>query len=100
MRTFVPAPVEQTGPPPATVVPARITHRAHGWSVTGMVVLGVAASMAGARPLTAPRARRATTDGRAGTRASRTTACLLPRTHGTPAARSDGGPAWRGDYLL
>lgn len=49
MRTFVPAPVEQTGPPPATVVPARITHRAHGWSVTGMVVLGVAASMAAAQ---------------------------------------------------
>ncbi|PZF56941.1 hypothetical protein DEJ23_08245 [Curtobacterium sp. MCSS17_008] len=49
MRAFLPAPVEQEGPPPATVVPARITHRPHGWSVVGMIVLGVLASMAGAR---------------------------------------------------
>ncbi|WIJ46215.1 hypothetical protein [Curtobacterium citreum] len=49
MRAFLPEPVVQDGPPPATVVPAVITHRAHGWSVVGMIVLGVAASMAGAR---------------------------------------------------
>lgn len=49
MRAFLPAPVEQDGPPPATVVAAPITHRAHGWVVTGMIVLGVLASMAAAQ---------------------------------------------------
>ncbi len=49
MRAYLPAPVEQDGPPPATVVPARITHRAHGWSVVGMIVLGLLATMAAAQ---------------------------------------------------
>lgn len=49
IRAFVPAPPTQDGPPPATVTAAPITHRAHGWTVLGMIVLGVAASMASAR---------------------------------------------------
>lgn len=49
LREHVPAPVGHDGPPPATVVAAPIRHRAHGWSVTAMIVLGVAASMAAAQ---------------------------------------------------
>jgi len=49
MRAFVPAPAEHDGPPPATVTAAPITHRAHGWSVVAMIVLGLVASMAAAQ---------------------------------------------------
>jgi len=49
LRAHVPAPVVHDGPPPATVEAATITHRAHGWSVTAMIVLGIAASMAAAQ---------------------------------------------------
>jgi hypothetical protein len=49
LRAHVPAPVVQDGPPPATVEAATIVHRVHGWTVTAMIVLGVAASMAGAQ---------------------------------------------------
>ncbi|QCR42834.1 hypothetical protein C1N91_04010 [Curtobacterium sp. SGAir0471] len=49
LRAHVPSPVVHDGPPPATVQAAIITHRVHGWSVTAMIVLGVAASMAAAQ---------------------------------------------------
>jgi len=49
MRALVPAPVEQDGPPPATVTAAPITHRAHGWTIVAMIVLGVVATMAAAQ---------------------------------------------------
>ena len=49
VRALVPAVVATDGPPPATVVAQPITHRAHGWSVVAMIVLGVAASMAAAQ---------------------------------------------------
>ena len=49
MRAFVPAPPAHDGPPPATVTAAPITHRAHGWTVVGLIVLGVVATMAAAQ---------------------------------------------------
>ncbi|MGN8050704.1 hypothetical protein ACTJKO_13555 [Curtobacterium sp. 22159] len=49
IRAFVPAPVAQDGPPPATVTAAPITHRAHGWTIVAMIVLGVGATMAAAQ---------------------------------------------------
>jgi hypothetical protein len=49
MRAFVPARPGQDGPPPATVTAAPITHRAHGWTVLAMIVLGVVATMAAAQ---------------------------------------------------
>ncbi|WP_144755276.1 hypothetical protein [Curtobacterium pusillum] len=49
MRAFVPAPPAQNGRPPATVTAAPITHRAHGWTVVGLIVLGVVATMAAAQ---------------------------------------------------
>lgn len=49
VRAFVPAPVVHDGAPPATVTAAPIVHRVHGWAVTALVVLGIAASLAGAR---------------------------------------------------
>jgi hypothetical protein len=48
MRAFAPVPVVVDGPPPASVVPAPITHRVHGWTIAALVVLGIAASVAGA----------------------------------------------------
>lgn len=47
--TRVPVVTVQDGPPPATVAALPIVHRAHGWSILAMVVLGVAASLAAAR---------------------------------------------------
>ncbi|WP_144710707.1 hypothetical protein [Curtobacterium pusillum] len=49
MRAFVPVRPEQDGPPPATVVAAPITHRAHGWTVLAMIVLGFAATVTAAQ---------------------------------------------------
>lgn len=49
IRAFVPAPPVHDGPPPATVTAAPITHRAHGWTVLAMIVLGVVATMAAAQ---------------------------------------------------
>ncbi|PZE86501.1 PH domain-containing protein [Curtobacterium sp. MCBD17_032] len=49
IRAFVPAPAVHDGAPPATVTAAPIVHRAHGWAITALVVLGIAASLAGAR---------------------------------------------------
>lgn len=49
IRAFVPAPPAQDGPPPATVTAAPITHRAHGWTVLAMIVLGVVATMTAAQ---------------------------------------------------
>jgi hypothetical protein len=49
IRTFVPAPIEYDGAPPATVTAAPIVHRVHGWAITALVVLGIAGSLAGAR---------------------------------------------------
>jgi hypothetical protein len=49
MRARIPVDAPTDAPPPATVTPAPIVHRAHGWAVTALVVLGIAASMAGAR---------------------------------------------------
>lgn len=49
IRARVPVDAPTDTAPPATVTPAPIVHRAHGWAVTALVVLGIAASMAGAR---------------------------------------------------
>jgi hypothetical protein len=49
IRARIPVDAPTDAPPPATVTPAPIVHRAHGWAVTALVVLGIAASMAGAR---------------------------------------------------
>jgi hypothetical protein len=49
MRAFVPAAPAQDGPPPATVTAAPITHRAHGWTIVGLIVFGVVATMAAAQ---------------------------------------------------
>lgn len=49
MRAFVPTPDAQDGPPPATVTAAPITHRAHAWTIVGMIVLGLVATMAAAQ---------------------------------------------------
>lgn len=49
IRAFVPTPPAADGPPPATVTAAPIAHRAHGWTVTGMIVLGLVASTAAAQ---------------------------------------------------
>ncbi|QKS17212.1 hypothetical protein HUN59_14265 [Curtobacterium sp. Csp2] len=49
MRAHLPAPVTPVGPPPATVVPQIVAHRTHGWTVTALIVLGIAASMAAAQ---------------------------------------------------
>ncbi|WP_439694007.1 hypothetical protein ACRQ4B_07195 [Curtobacterium sp. SP.BCo] len=49
IRASVPAPPAQDGPPPSTVTAAPITHRAHGWTVLAMIVLGVVATMAAAQ---------------------------------------------------
>ena len=49
IRAFVPAPPAQDGPPPATVTAAPITHRPHAWTIVGMIVLGVVATMAAAQ---------------------------------------------------
>lgn len=45
----VPVAARQDGPPPATVTALPIVHRAHGWTILAMIVLGVAASMSAAR---------------------------------------------------
>lgn len=49
IRARIPVDAPTDAAPPATVTPAPIVHRAHGWAVTAMIVLGIAASMAGAR---------------------------------------------------
>lgn len=49
VRALVPAAAVQDGPPPASVTAAPITHRAHGWSVLALVVLGLVATMAAAQ---------------------------------------------------
>ena len=49
IRALVPAPPAQDGPPPATVTAAPITHRPHAWTIVGMIVLGVVATMAAAQ---------------------------------------------------
>lgn len=49
VRAMVPAEAEQDGPPPATVRAAPVVHRAHGWSVLALIVLGLVATMAAAQ---------------------------------------------------
>lgn len=49
IRARIPVDAPTDAAPPATVTAAPIVHRAHGWAVTALVVLGIAASMAGAR---------------------------------------------------
>jgi hypothetical protein len=49
IRARIPVDAPTGAAPPATVTAAPIVHRAHGWAVTALVVLGIAASMAGAR---------------------------------------------------
>ncbi|GGK98283.1 hypothetical protein GCM10009769_15650 [Curtobacterium luteum] len=49
VRAMVPAVAEQDGPPPASVTAAPIVHRAHGWSVLALVVLGFVGAMAAAQ---------------------------------------------------
>ncbi|WP_066515120.1 hypothetical protein [Curtobacterium ammoniigenes] len=49
IRDRIPPVIEEDGPPPATVVPAPITTRVHGWTVALLVVLGLLASVLGAR---------------------------------------------------
>lgn len=49
MRARIPAPTPTDGLPPATVTPALVTHRAQGWTVVALIVLGLLATMAAAQ---------------------------------------------------
>lgn len=49
VRAMVPVAPVREGPPPATVTAAPIVHRAHGWTVLALVVLGVVATMVAAQ---------------------------------------------------
>lgn len=49
IRTRVPEQLRHEGPPPTMVTPQTIVHRAHGWAVLTMIVMGIAASLAAAR---------------------------------------------------
>jgi hypothetical protein len=49
VRAMVPVAAPQDGPPPASVAAAPIAHRAHGWSVLALIVLGLVATMAAAQ---------------------------------------------------
>lgn len=49
IAAFVPEPEATDGPPPASVTPAPIVHRAHGWSVVALVVLGLLGTLTAAR---------------------------------------------------
>lgn len=49
IRSYVPEAEQTDGPPPSSVTAAPIATRVHGWTIALLIVLGILASMLGAR---------------------------------------------------